>query len=474
MRKLSILLLSVVVPCLAWAQNRFIGSWEGPLQVNKSILRLVFHISEKQGKISAKMDSPDQGQMGMPSTSVTKKGDSIYIEFAQAGILYAGAMYEPTVITGQYSQSTFSFPLVLQKTDNPTKVVRSQTPVPPFNYKVEEVSYYNADKSIKFGGTLTIPNGTGPFPALLLITGSGQQNRDEEISSHKPFAVIADYLTRHGYAVLRVDDRGVNQTTGDARNATTLDFVKDAETSLKYLLSRKEADKEKTGLFGHSEGGLIATILASQRKDIDFIVLAAAPGIPIIDVMEEQTASLFESNGADSAFVAAYRSLYRSIVKAINESKDSNEARVKIENSIKEWKKDKSPQTIEDMGLISIKSVEEYVQAYVNIYNEKWFNNFYKMDPQPYIEKLSCKVLVLNGEKDIQVISKSNLQGFRETLKKSASKNYEVKELPGLNHLFQTCNVCIVSEYALLDETFSRMALTEIREWLDKNVKQAN
>ena len=471
MKKLSVLLLTLLCTNFAFAQSKFVGIWEGALLVADNKVRLVFYITETNGKLSCKMDSPDQGQTSIPCTKIDYKGDSIWFEIGSAGISYNGKLTSYQLIDGQFAQSVYTIALPLEKTNTPTQLLRPQTPKPPFSYKIEDVTYYNADKTIKFGGTITIPSGTGSFPAILLISGSGQQNRDEEIYGHKPFAVMADYLTKQGYVVLRVDDRGVGSTTGDVQNATTADFVKDASASLNYLATRKEANKNKLGIIGHSEGGQIATMLAAERKDINFIVSLAGPGVPIVELMEEQSVAVFQSNGADSAFVSHYRTLYRGIIASINAAKDSNDAAIRIQESINQWKKGVSPQTVMDMGLVSPKSESEYIQAYVNIYNNKWYNYFLHSNPQPYIEKLSCKVLVLNGEKDIQVLPATNLEGFRKSLKKSSSKKYDVKELKGLNHLFQTCNECHTGEYSTLDETLSPSLLTELSTWLNTNVK---
>ncbi len=471
MKQFLFTLLFATLTLSAGAQNKFAGIWEGVLNAGGKAITLVFHINEENGKLSAKMDSPDQGVVGTPASDVIVTGDSVTVVIAAAGIKYGGRLYEGRTLLGNFMQAGYTFPMNLNRTETPTQLVRPQTPIPPFSYKSENVTYTNADKSIKYGATLTIPEGTGPFPAILLLTGSGPQNRDEEIFGHKPFAVLADYLTKKGYVVLRVDDRGVGQTTGDAQNATTADFVKDAATSFAYLLSRKEADRKRSGLLGHSEGALIAMMLAAENKDVNFIVSMAGPGIRINMLMEEQTAAVMRGNGADSVFVHDYRRLYRKIIDAINASKDSVEVVANIKTGIANWKQTVNQKTIADMGLADAASEEQYIQAYVDIFNNKWYNYFLRMNPQEYLTKLSCKVLALNGEKDIQVASGANLAGFQDALAKSKSPAYEVKELKGLNHLFQECNTCIVGEYALLPETISPTALTAISTWLNKNIR---
>lgn len=471
MKHLYILLCTLFFYQATQAQDKFSGAWQGKLKVaDKSEITLVFYLKEKNGKLSGKMDSPDQGQTGLSVSDIRTKGDSIFMKMNVIGMSFAGEL-TGNQIKGRYYQSSLYFPLELEKTNRPSQLLRPQTPVPPFDYKVTNVSYYNADRSVKFGGTLTMPNGAGPFPAILLVSGGGLQNRDNEVEGHKSFAVLADYLTRQGYAVLRVDDRGVDETEGSLVNVTTKELALDAETSLNYLMNRPEINKARTGILGRGEGGLIAAMIASARKDVHFIVSLAGPGVPVARMMGEQTASMFKNNGADKAFIDTYWDLYNGIIKAMNTSKDSSEARTKISKAISDWKNTVSPETIMNMGLVSPQADEGFVAAYMNIFNNKWLKTYYTMNPQPYIEKLSCKVLALNGEKDIEVVPSVNLDGFRKSLQKSPSKNYEVKELKGLNHYFQECHQCTTGEYAMLNETISPAAMKEISDWLNRNVK---
>ena len=240
-------------------------------------MRLVFHIQKVATGFAGTMDSPDQGATGIELSKVELSGDSMVMEVASIGGKASGKMANDSTFTGQWVQGVAVLPLALQRMARPTEIKRPQTPRPPFPYKAEDIIYYNEDKSIQYGATITIPNGKGPFPAVLLITGSGQQNRDEELFGHKPFAVMADYLTKQGYIVLRVDDRGVGKTTGEVKSATSKDFAGDVQRSLDHLKARKEVAKTKLGLLGHSEGGMIAQIVAAERADIAFVISMARP-----------------------------------------------------------------------------------------------------------------------------------------------------------------------------------------------------
>lgn len=463
--------LCTILAFTAQAQSKLAGSWEGAIKSVKTI-RLIFHFKDENGKLSATMDSPDQGVTGIGCKSVTLNGDSVIVDMSGIGIMYRGQLQNDTTISGVWLQSGVSVPIDFMKTASPAELYRPQTPKPPFSYLSEDVIYTNKDKSIQYGATITIPKGKGPFPAVLLITGSGQQNRDEEIFGHKPFAVIADYLTKNGYVVLRVDDRGMGKTTGALQSATTADFAKDAEVSFDYLKSRKEVDKKKMGMLGHSEGGMIAEMLAAKRKDIDFIVLLAAPGINIKELMQDQSAMVMASNGVDSNIVSQYKQLYAAMEDAGLSAKTEVDGKVKMMAAVKEWKQHATQDAITTVGVATAVEEKEYVDQMAKIITSAWFNYFLRFDPQPYLRNISCKVLALNGSRDIQVPPGLDLDEIRKALAQSKSKTYEVKELQGLNHLFQDCTTCTVNEYAVLTETMSPEALRIISEWLDAHVKQ--
>jgi len=456
----------------AFSQANFIGTWQGKLNVGITITAVFNITDEGNGVLSGTMDSPDQGKKGMKCSNVKIKADSLFIEMNKIGGLYAGKMEDASHINGIWNQAGRTFPLNLEKVAKVAELNRPQTPKPPFDYLSEDVIYQNADKSIQYGATITIPKGKGPFPALVLITGSGLQNRDEEIAGHKPFAVIADYLTKKGYVVLRVDDRSMGQSTGDVKNATTADFAKDVNVSMDYLKSREEVNKKKLGMLGHSEGGMIAPILASQRKDIDFIVLMAGPGEKITKLMQAQTAAIMESKGMGKEAIEQYTNLYGNLMQVDLTAKDKTELMEKMTKAVDEWKgKNTAELVAQTTGIYDEQSEKGFVDEFAAGISGVWFKYFLSCDPGPYLRKLSCKVLAINGSKDIQVVSAPNLAGIKASLAKSKSKIYEVKELPGLNHLFQTCTKCTVEEYGELEETMSPLALQTIGDWLDKNVK---
>jgi hypothetical protein len=474
MKKIIFLFGSLLLLGGANAQKTIAGTWQGKLSVSATSLRLVVHIKEEGSGFSATLDSPDQGAKGIPVSRVERKGDSLLLEIAAAGAKLSGRLTSDTTFNGQWSQG-FSFPLDLKKLpEGETLAVakRPQTPKPPFPYHSTDVVYYNRDRSIQFGGTITRPNGSGPFPAVLLLTGSGQQNRDEELFDHKPFAVIADYLTRKGYLVLRVDDRGVGQTTGDVKNATTKDFTDDAMVGLDYLKSLPETEKSKIGLLGHSEGGMIAQMVAAQRRDLAFVILLAAPGEKVMDLMVHQNKAILQSAGVPAQTADSYLALYRSLITALllSPSNDQNNTALQM---VDNWVK-KTPAAIvaATTGIKDEKSKETFLHNFSEGINTAWFRYFFRYNPDAYVKKITASVLALNGDKDIQVVAKPNLAALKASLQKSKAKRFDVIEVSGLNHLFQHCATCTVAEYGQLEETLAPEVLETIGSWLDKNVKK--
>lgn len=474
MKKIYGLLVSALLCQTAFGQQNIEGDWQGKLSVANASLRLVVHIKNDNGNYSATMDSPDQGAKGIPFSSVQVKGDSLLLEAKSIGGKFSGRFNNDTTLTGQWFQGT-GLPLQLKKMAAGETVAeprRPQTPKPPFPYKSEDVVYFNKEKSIQYGATITLPQGNGPFPAVVLITGSGQQNRDEELFGHKPFAVLADYLTRKGYVVMRVDDRGVGQTTGDVKNATSKDFANDVMTSLDYLKAMPQVNKTKVGLLGHSEGGMIAQLVAAERKDLAFVIMHAGPGQPILDLMTEQNRLVLTSTGMPAESVQRYSSFYKGMMTVIA-SASSDSAAVKLAAPLLDDWMDKTPKetVVATTGIKSGEGKAAYVNGFVKQVRSPWFHYFIQYNPGAYVQKMKAKVLALNGDKDIQVPSKENLSALKASLQKGGNKSFETVELKGLNHLFQHCQKCTVAEYAELEETMAPEALETIGAWLNKNVK---
>jgi hypothetical protein len=474
MKHLSGILLAIIFTTVSFAQqSKFAGIWEGDLDAGMQKLKLVFIISQnKSGQLKLAMQSPQQSAMQMPADTVIVVGETINMEMKKFKLSFSGKLINDTIINGEFTQGQV-FDLLLKKVEKPTTVTkpkRPQTPKPPFTYKSIEVSFSNKDQSLKLGATLTLPDTATAekYPAVILITGSGAQDRDETMFGHKPFAVIADHLTKKGFAVLRVDDRGVGKSTGNHSLATSADFANDTEAALDYLLQNKFINTKNIGLIGHSEGGQIAPMVAAKRKEVKFIVLLAGPGIPCVDLMAEQNVAIFKSKGLNTSTADQYGPLFKKLVLSIITSKDSATAFTNGLYILQNWQ---APDSVKAVFNVATDTKRfSFVKAMVaGVYNP-WFRYFISYDPVPNLKKLSCAVLALNGSKDLQVLPASNLAGIKNALQKGKAKNYEIKDIPQLNHLFQTCRQCTLDEYATLEESFSPVALDIITEWLLKQV----
>jgi len=467
---LTITCFAITLLATAQTETKLIGTWEGKIIAGVPV-RLVFQFSkDTAGHLVATSESPDQGIKNIPCNILQVSADSLRLEVPSAKAIYSARFVTDSIISGRLVQGVVAMALEIKKVAAVSVLKRPQTPIPPFPYRSEAVEYDNKRKSVHFGATITIPPGKGPFPAVLLITGSGQQNRDEEMAGHKPFAVLADYLTKRGFIVLRVDDRGMGKTTGDLDSATSADFAEDAMASLDYLALRPETDKKKLGLIGHSEGGMIAPMVATRRKEVSFIVLLAGPGEKITTLMEEQNAAVLASRGLKQEAITAYTRLYRSIIPSIVNAPDIATAEKNAQAVFLPWKDSTNKgYVVVTTGAYNDSTASRFVKAFVASVYIPWFRYFLRFDPQSWLTQLHCRVLALNGSKDIQVIAKTNLAAMESALKKSKSNGFEVHELPGLNHLFQTCTKCTTTEYAGLEETFSPEALVIIGDWLKKN-----
>lgn len=470
-------IIAVFMHTAIFAQADFTGTWNATLQVAGN-LRLVLHVTKSQnGLYEGTVDSPDQNVAGIKCDKVevssSNEGNAtLSFTITNIKLSYTGKLLNDSVLTGTFTQGITTV-LDFHRTNIPftAKIInRPQTPKPPFTYKSEEVIYNG--NSLQYGGTITIPQGSGPFPAVLLITGSGPQDRDETIFSHKPFAVITDALTKDGFVVLRVDDRGIGNSTGNFVTSTTEDFVKDVNASLDYLKTRPEVNDKNLGLLGHSEGAMISPVVASQRKDVKFIVLLAAPGVKIIDLMTEQNAAVLRSSGVPAQAVENFKPVYRQITMAITTAPDTATARRNTMQVVNNWYNTTDSATLHALGFNAENSKDRYVKTMTAVFSGAWFKYFMQFDPQPYLSDLKkVKVLALNGSRDIQVISQQNLPAVAAALRDGKTRTFETKELPGLNHLFQTCNKCTVQEYGELQETIAPVALQTITDWLNRNVK---
>lgn len=443
------------------------GIWQGTLKFSGIELRIVFTISQNpDNTLTATYDVPEQNVTGVPVDEIVFNNRNVRLEIIPIEGVFKGNLTEDGAkIDGQWTQGDMTLPLVLERTHTKPVIKRPQEPKEPFPYRNEEVVFKNTEAGIRLTGTLTLPPSEGTFPAVILLSGSGAQDRDEAVFGHRPFLVLADYLTRRGIAVLRVDDRGVGGSTGDFDEATAVDFASDALAGVTYLKSRKEINYELIGLVGHSEGGMIASMVAVQSPDIAFIVLIASPGMAIKEMEYSEQARTLKAKGASDDLIARSRTMQESLFAVISQETDSKVVKDKFTSIITEFFKGLS-EGERKITEISDENLEAYIYNQFQRLHSPWFRFYLPYDPGTVLQKVSCPVLAVNGEKDVQVTPKENLQAIIRALETGGNKNYIVKELPNLNHLLQTAKTGNISEYGKIEETLSPIALQIIGDWI--------
>jgi fermentation-respiration switch protein FrsA (DUF1100 family) len=453
-----VLFLATCIHSHAQTSTKAHGNWSGKLQLPTGTIEIIFMISEDEnGSLSSKLDVPVQGAKDVPVSKTLATADSLTLTVDLIVGKFTGKFENDTLISGTWCQRGMNLPLTLKKTATVTEIKRPQTPRPPFPYLTEDVEYVNPVSGLKLAGTLTLPANKKNYPAVILISGSGAQDRDETIFEHRPFLVIADFLTRHGIAVLRVDDRGVGGSEGNIREATSEDFAGDVLAGIDFLRTRKEINKNKIGLIGHSEGGLIAPIVASKSKDVVFIVLLAGPGINGEQILYKQNDLSLSAAGMGQEIIDKNRKLQKTIFDIILNEKDSTK---QIDRLQRTYSGGVYPMMNDNQ--------KKAIDARVAAVNTPWFRFFLTYDPAPTLTKVACPVLALNGSKDVQVPADENLEAIEKALSEGGNKHFKILKPENLNHLFQHCKTGAISEYAEIEETFSPEILELITEWILK------
>ncbi len=442
------------------------GPWTGTLKEGGAELSMIFKFTMTEADtVKATLDVPAQSALNLPLGRVTFAGDTLTVDAPMIKGQYRGIFSDDSTLTGTWIQLGKKYPLDLKKNAAPVTYNRPQEPVKPYPYKEEEVTFKNNVQNFDLAGTLTLPDGPGPFAAVVMITGSGQEDRNETVFAHKPFLVIADYLTRNGIAVLRYDDRGVGGSKGNVANATSLSFADDAAAAVTYLLGRPEINPKKIGLAGHSEGGLIAPIVASKNESVAFIVSLAGPGVSGYDILSKQTRDVLAASGSSEKEIeeawAANSSLFKIIMAEPDQRKAAKEAM--------EW----YSKDLDSKGL-SADERRDKMAAFaqgIGQVNNPWMRYFLSTDPAVFWKQVKCPVLALNGDKDLQVNYEQNLPAIKAAVSSGGNKKIKTIILPGHNHLFQHCTTGAPAEYITIEETFSPEALEIITNWIKKTVK---
>ena len=464
MRTAHILLVAVAWSLLAPAVpatqgvEEIVGDWRGTLEVpGGGTLPVIFHITETGGELAGTLDSPNQGATGIPIDSVVFDHPHLSLRIAAIAGGYEGDLGSDGTIVGTWSQGGASFPLTLERTQEAFATPnRPQEPQAPFPYAAEPVRIASVP-GVTLAGTLTLPPVDTPSPAVVLISGSGPQDRDEALLGHRPFLVLADHLTRHGVAVLRFDDRGVGESSGSLADATTSDFADDTMTAVKFLDGR--SDIGAIGLIGHSEGGLVAPMVANRSPEVQFVVLMAGPGLTGEEILYRQSDLIIKSNGGSPELAETNRRTQAALFAVLKEEENADVARDKLQEIL-----------LESLAQLSAGSTNEQrdlqVKAQLGQITQPWFRYFLTYDPLPALRELDCPVLAIKGEKDTQVPANENLEAIRQALTDGRNADFDIVELPQLNHLFQTAGTGSPNEYASIEETMSPRALQTITSWI--------
>lgn len=428
------------------------GNWEGTLHVNGIKIPLIYRITTEKEMYRVTLESPTQNAKDIPAV-LEMKGDSVQINMPLMFATYRGKLIQDS-IKGTFEQNGAKFPLVLSqmKQEKYEQPQRPQTPKPPFSYSSKDYTFVNQKDHVTLAGTLTLPKGKGPFPAVVLISGSGPQNRNEEIMGHQPFWVIADYLSSNGIAVLRYDDRGVAQSTGNFASATSFDFAEDALAAITFLKQQKKINTSKIGVIGHSEGGMIAEIISGKNTSLNFAVLLAAPGKDIRELMIDQTTAILRANGSNENEIRKMTAVNSKCYDILTSGKDNSTLRKELKTTLKEGLGD---------SLYSESQAEMQIKQMLT----PWYKAFISFRPADYLKEISVPVLAINGDKDLQV-DVENLDAIEKILKNNGNQQIEVHRMNNMNHLFQSTETGYISEYYELEESFSPKVLEIMKNWI--------
>lgn len=452
MKKISALIACLCMTASVFAQD-ITGSWSGILDVGPAKFPLVFNIVQKEGTYSATMDSPNQGAKGIPVSTVTFKDARLNLAIANLMLSYEGTLRNDSII-GTFKQNGMSFPLSLTRGKVEVKqIVRPQDPQPPYPYYSEEVRFENQQAGITLAGTFTRPQEGKNFPVAVLVSGSGPQNRNEELLDHRPFLVLSDYLTRNGIAVLRYDDRGVGESTGNYQTANLDDFTSDAASAVGYLKTRKDIHPKKIGIIGHSEGGTIAFTLAGEKSNgLAFIVSMAGMSIPGDSLMQMQRALMGKASGVSDAMIAQNEAVIVQINDLIRKH-PADYIRQNMDSLIDEL--------LPDLLKGNQAARNGYQQGIVQMLSPE-MQSLLSCNPAESLKRIQCPVLALGGEKDLQVPADINLERVKALVKGPVT----TKKYLGLNHLFQHCTTGLPTEYKEIEETLSPEVMADMAVWI--------
>ena len=459
--KVIILIFALFSSFSSFSQD-FLGDWYGKLSVSGVQLRIVVHVTKSDTGFASTLDSPDQNAYGIEANSTEAVGNKLTITINTLKASYE-ALLADEQLNGIFRQGGKEYDLVLTKKELPKEVLkRPQEPKPKFNYLIKEVEFKNEADNITLAGTLTFPKGKGPFAVAVMISGSGPQDRNEEILGHKPFWVIADHMAKSKIAILRFDDRGVGKSGGKFQGATSLDFVKDVEAAVAFLKTQKKIDQNKIGLIGHSEGGLIAPMVAVNEKNaIAFAILMAGPGILGSEIIILQQELISRVNGTSEEEIAKDKRWAEKLFQFMEPKLSSKNFDSEMKQFID------SLNTAESTEIPNGMTQQQLNDLLFNTFCDPWMKCFLFLDPSVALAKLKCPVLSINGSLDLQVPPNENLSAIKKQIESNGNSKVTIKEFPRLNHLFQECATGSPNEYGSIEQTISPEVLKTMSEWIN-------
>ncbi len=427
-----------------------VGSWLGAVKTPNGDLRIVFNISRREGNLTGTLDSPDQGAFGIPIDEVSYMDGAFHVAVNTIGGIYDGAINDKGILNGFWRQGGVRIALRMEKTEEKPELVRPQEPEPPYPYREEDVRFLNAEDRISLAGTLLIPEGEGPFPAVAFCSGSGPQDRDESVFGHKPFWIIADHLARNGIASLRYDDRGIGGSGGNFLTATSAEFARDLESAITFLEGRDEIDADRIGAIGHSEGAIVVPMIANESPGLDFAVLLAPPGVPAEEIITSQSEAIARLNGASESDISANTALRRQLFAVVLEGLSPEAEREKMRGILEEV----------------IPDNPAAVDGQIDQLTTPWMRSFLAYDPRPALASIACPTFALIGELDRQVLAEVNAPAIEAAFAENPNEDLRLIVVPNANHLFQTAETGLPTEYTRIEETISPEVLDDIASWM--------
>ncbi len=472
--KKSVILFITILLFSSVSNSQFLPtlSLNGKLISGGQELTIMYRFTETGEGLKAKLYVPEQLLFGFSASKAELTGDLLRIEIDRLDAAYIGTVdYYNGIVEGKHIQQGVEYDLNLEfvSDEDAVQFNRPQEPKEPFDYVIQEHLIRDNRTNVGINGTLTLPNKLDKFPLVILIHGSGPQDRNQTIAGHKPFLVIADYLTKKGIAVFRYDKRGVGKSSGNYNDATSEDFANDVLSIIRYFKIHKNIDTRKIGLIGHSEGGLIAMkVAARNRRDIAFIISLAGQGVNGAELLQQQMKDILISQGKREEYINKSMMYQKALFALALESNNMTEMRegiIELQEKYQEKFSEKlSEEELEEMGI-----AEKYINQTIMQISSKWMKYYLQVNPEEYLDRLRCPVLAIYGGKDLQVNAEINSKAIQDILSEKRRQYYELHVLEDLNHLLQTAETGNISEYLLIEETISPEVLKLMREFIKKD-----